>query len=189
MEIEHTAGANTVPNGAGPDWAAWLEAHGPGLLLYARSQTRNEEDAEDVLQTALVELVQVVESGKFRGTAEQWPAYVLRCIRHDAQDLGTQYGNRRELEHKMAEQERRYVEEKPWLTNPDDARQNSAAVERALLRLREDYMEIIILHVWHELTFRDIANILDAPLQTIATRYRAAMRDFRKLLEAENFNA
>ena len=188
MSSEQTIGQDSTQNGNKPDWAAWLDEHGPGLMLYARSQTRSEEDAEDVLQTALVELVQVVESGKFRGTPEQWRAYVLRCIRHDAQDLGTRYSNRRHLENRMAEQSNNIVEERPWLTHPDDAKQNSAAVERALLQLREDYMEIVILHIWHELTFREIAHITNAPLQTVATRYRAAMRDFRKLLENEHFN-
>lgn len=188
MKDERTAGTAPPHNGNKPDWAAWLDAHGPALLLYARSQTRNEEDAEDVMQTALVHLVQAVESGRFRGTQEQWHAYALRCIRHDAQDLGAQYGTRRKMEIKMAQQSRGFIEERPWLTNREDAQIDSAAVEKALLLLREDYMEIIILHVWQGLTFRDIGHILDAPLQTVATRYRAAMRDFRKLLENEHFN-
>ena len=44
-------------------WREWLEAHGGKLLLFARQQTRRAEDAEDVLQEALVKLSKKVEEG------------------------------------------------------------------------------------------------------------------------------
>ena len=30
-------------------WREWLSEHGPKLLLFARQQTRRQEDAEDIL--------------------------------------------------------------------------------------------------------------------------------------------
>jgi len=36
------------------NWNDWLGKHGPQLLLFARSQTRCEADAEDLLQEAVV---------------------------------------------------------------------------------------------------------------------------------------
>jgi RNA polymerase sigma-70 factor (ECF subfamily) len=35
-------------------WHQWLADHGAKLLLFARQQARNESDAEDILQEALV---------------------------------------------------------------------------------------------------------------------------------------
>ena len=34
------------------NWSAWLAEHSPKLMLFARTQTRSEADAEDVLQEA-----------------------------------------------------------------------------------------------------------------------------------------
>ena len=64
MKREPTDAAAGCRQGDAPDWAAWLDAHGARLLLYARQQTRTEADAEDLLQTALVQLVRTVEGGK-----------------------------------------------------------------------------------------------------------------------------
>ncbi len=35
------------------DWERWVLAHAPGLLLFARQQSRCEADAQDVVQEAL----------------------------------------------------------------------------------------------------------------------------------------
>ncbi|MFP6881950.1 MAG: sigma factor, partial [Roseibacillus sp.] len=42
-------------------WRDWLSEHGPKLLLFARQQTRRQEDAEDILQEALVKLAKKVD--------------------------------------------------------------------------------------------------------------------------------
>ena len=42
-------------------WGEWLRENGSRLLLFARQQTRRPEDAEDVLQEALVKLARKVE--------------------------------------------------------------------------------------------------------------------------------
>ena len=38
-----------------PNWTDWLITHGPSLLLFARTKTRREIDAEDLVQEAIVE--------------------------------------------------------------------------------------------------------------------------------------
>ena len=37
-------------------WKQWFATHGSRLLLFARQQTRTSEDAEDVLQEAMLRL-------------------------------------------------------------------------------------------------------------------------------------
>ena len=48
-------------------WRDWLAEHGPKLLLFARQQTRRAEDAEDILQEALVKLARKVDEKSFTG--------------------------------------------------------------------------------------------------------------------------
>ena len=52
------------------EWRDWLRAHGPKLLLFARQQSRSQEDAEDILQDAVVKLVNKVRKGEFVGGSE-----------------------------------------------------------------------------------------------------------------------
>ena len=44
-------------------WREWLREHGARLLLFARQQSRRQEDAEDILQEALVKLARKVSRG------------------------------------------------------------------------------------------------------------------------------
>ncbi len=48
MEDNSTMGQET------PDWGAWLDEHGPRLLLYARQRPRSLADAEDVYYFGIV---------------------------------------------------------------------------------------------------------------------------------------
>lgn len=79
------------PPGETAAWQAWLDAEGPGLLLYARQQTRHEADARDVFQEALAECWQ--RSGRrvagaaptgFDGEAEaaDTRAFVEKAVRN-----------------------------------------------------------------------------------------------------------
>lgn len=46
-------------------WDEWLREHASQLLLFARQQSRSPEDAEDILQDALVRLARKEASGEF----------------------------------------------------------------------------------------------------------------------------
>ena len=54
-----------------------------------------------------------------------------------------------------------------------------------LRRMRPDYAEVVVLHVWEELSFREIAEIVSENPATVASRYRAALRIFRQQLQEE----
>ena len=46
-------------------WREWLAEHGPRLVLFARQQSRSSEDAEDIVQDALVKLVEKLDAGDY----------------------------------------------------------------------------------------------------------------------------
>ena len=62
-------------------WDEWLREHASQLLLFARQQSRSPEDAEDILQDALVRLARKEASGEFVGGQEAWLSYVFASIR------------------------------------------------------------------------------------------------------------
>lgn len=167
-----------------PNWAEWLEENGNRLLLYARQQTRREADAEDVLQEALVQLVRAVESGSFEGGPEGWRAYVFTAIRH----LATDSGRREEVRRAYAAREQEHLSEGeevcPWLTSAADDDYLRQRVESLLHTLPSEFAEVLVLKIWGEHTFQEIADMTHTKLATVTSRYRYALQQLRRELEA-----
>ncbi len=164
------------------DWAAWLKEFGPRLFLYARQQARSEADAEDIMQEALVQLVRAVEGGSFNGERSKWPSYVYTAIRHLAMDRGrreeAQSRNLQRFRDGMEAEE--YPE--PWLQSSHDDEQLRLQMEALLRTLPGEFAEVVVLRIWGEHTFQQIADMTFTNLSTVTSRYRYAMQALRKKL-------
>ena len=57
-----------------------------------------------------------------------------------------------------------------------------AALAAAIARLPNEQREIVELKTSGQLTFREIAEVLDVPQGTVATRYRAALARLKEQL-------
>ncbi len=179
---EYPAAAPVGEAGAPVDWAAWLKEYGPRLFLYARQQARSDADAEDIMQDALVQLVRAVEGGSFMGDSSKWPGYAYSAIRHLAMDRG-----RREEAHSRHLQRFRegmgtpeYPE--PWLESSQDDELLRQQMEALLRSLPSEFAEVVVLRIWGEHTFQQIADMTFTNLSTVASRYRYAMQALRKKL-------
>jgi RNA polymerase sigma-70 factor (ECF subfamily) len=153
-------------------------------LLYARQQCRSEADAEDVLQDALVQLVHAVEGGSFTGTRDQWRAYDYTAIRHLAMDRGRREQVRRNYAAAQQEHMREGGEETPWLSSAADDEYLRARMESMLRNLAPEFAEVVVLHIWGEHTFQQIADMTGNKLATITSRYRYALQAMRRELES-----
>lgn len=167
------------------DWSIWLAENGAQLLLYARQQCRSEADAEDVLQEALVQLVHVVEGGSFTGTQEQWRAYAYSAIRHLAMDRGRREQVRRNYVVSQQEGMQEGEAETPWLRCAADDEYLRKKFEKLLHSLAPEFAEVVVLHIWGEHTFQQIADMTGNKLSTITSRYRYALKSMRKELESD----
>jgi len=148
-------------SGSSPNWTDWLIIHGPKLLLFARIQSRCEEDAEDLLQEAIVE-----SAGKNEGNPPDLPL-VYATIRRRAIDLA------RKNDRRIAREEA--ASEEPttcWFDNTIAQKENALLIDRAIKKMPEKYREVVTLRIWSGLTFAQIAEALDIPLNTAASRYR-----------------
>ncbi len=165
------------------DWSVWLAEYGPQLLLYARQQCRREADAEDVLQEALVQLVHAVEGGSFTGPRDQWRAYAYTAIRHLAMDKGRREQVRSNYAAAQQETLSEGAEETPWLSCAADDEYLRRRLEALLRKLAPEFAEVVVLHIWGEHTFQQIADMTGNKLSTITSRYRYALQSLRKELE------
>src|ERR1051325_9500967 len=65
-----------------------------------------------------------------------------------------------------------------------------ARLKQSLAALPEDQREVIVLHVWGELTFSQISELLGLSLNTAASRYRYALAKLKaSMCRKENLHA
>lgn len=82
----------------------------------------------------------------------------------------------------------RHVELEPdsaWFIPPDRDHSAERNVRRALQSLPEDQRQTVVLHIWGELTFAEIAEVLNVSPNTAASRYRYALEKLRELVGAQ----
>lgn len=157
-------------------WKSWFQLYGPKLLLCARQWTRSTADAEDVVQEAFV---------RFWRYQRQLPgepmALLVTSVRRAAFDLA-----RRETRRSAREEfANGGIEETvPLFQIPLEGDDRREAIERALQALPEEQRQVLVLKIWGELTFEQIAAELEIPPNTAASRYRYALAALRKELTA-----
>jgi RNA polymerase sigma-70 factor, ECF subfamily len=157
------------------DWDEWLGQYGPALLLFARQFSSGQADAEDLVQEAFIRF------WHFRNSAADPKAYLFSCLRNCALEL-----HRSERRLKAREQAVRM----PLISDAlfqkrmeDDERRG--AIEAALNVLPDEQREVVVMKIWGELTFPQIAEVLGVPVDTAASRYRYALQSLRGALSRE----
>lgn len=157
-------------------WKTWFQLYGPKLLLCARQWTRSVADAEDVVQDAFV---------RFWRHQRELPgepmALLITSVRRAACDLA-----RRETRRAAREEwaDGGIEDRAPIFQTSLEADDRREAVEAAMRRLPEEQREVLVLKVWAELTFEQIAGELEISPNTAASRYRYALAALRKELTA-----
>ena len=143
------------------------------MLLCARQWTRSQADAEDVVQEAFVRFWR-----HQRALGGEPLGLLLTSVRRAAFDLARRDSRRvaREDLATLAAEEASHFEP---TANGDD---RALAMEAAIGRLPPAQREILVLKIWGELTFEQIAAQLDLSPNTAASRYRYALAALRKEL-------
>ncbi len=155
----------------GPTWLDELyRQYRRPLFLTAWNILRCSSLAEDAVHSAFVRLAEL------RKPPRGPKLYAFRAVRNAAVDLSRNRARRRE-------------EPMGLEPSPPSAELKSSdnellmAVSAALDQLDDAAREIVELHLHSGLTFREIASVLEEPLQTIASRYRRALEKLRQSTE------
>ena len=153
-----------------PIWKAWFAKHGARLLLFARQQARCSDDAEDLVQEAFVRIWRL-----YGHTGEVSPSLVYRAIRRLAIDWARSLDSRKRREEKISH-------DTPFASSFDrglERDERRDVLLQAVDRLPPEQKEVLTLKIWAELTFDEIARTLDLSLNTVASRYRYALRKLK----------
>ena len=169
---------------AGSAWREWLDEHAPRLLLFARQQTRSQEDAQDILQDALVKLVKKLQDGTFSGGQEAWMPYLYTALRRLAIDVGRRDDRRRRREDLVSTDSvfQQGEVEHPWFESDSSDDEVRVQIEAGLKELPPKFAEVIVMKIWGERTFAQIGEALEISPNTAASRYRYGLEALKKKL-------
>lgn len=142
----------------------FYEESAQALFTYALALTRCPETAEDAVHDAVCRLLER------RALPAALRPYAFRCVRNAAID---------------ARRRRRPAEPLGILDleRCDDASFSRALfseIERLLFGLPQDEMEAVVLRLVDGLTFREIAEVKQAPQNTVASWYRRGLARLRE---------
>jgi RNA polymerase sigma-70 factor (ECF subfamily) len=137
------------------------------LFTCALAVTCRRDLAEDAVHDAFIRLLRLEEAPR------SLKAYVFKSVRNAAIDLV-----RKEARTVATEEHRRF----DWVSTPrEEAECNEfkGQVSEALMTLSDNERETIVQHLYADLTFREIAELRETSVNTVASWYRRGVAKLR----------
>lgn len=153
------------------DWKVCFAEAAPGLVLFARQFVRSVADAEDIVQDAFVRFWRKQHSIQNR-------ALLFATVRSISLDL-LRRDARRARREADAWADSEQATPAPQFDAVTEAQRVLAA---AVDLLPAEQREVLVMKIWNELTFAEIASVLGISQNTAASRYRYALAALKKNL-------
>jgi RNA polymerase sigma-70 factor, ECF subfamily len=151
------------------NWKVCFAELAPGLVLFARQFVRTTADAEDIVQDAFVRFWRKEHSIQNRGLLyETVRSVALDLLRRDARRARREANAALDMEQTTAP---------PQFDFDDESQKELAA---AIDRLPGEQREVLVMKIWNELTFAEIAEALSISQNTAASRYRYALSALKR---------
>ncbi len=144
-----------------------LDEHGARLVLYAQQRCTT---PEDVVQEAFVGLV------RQQPTPFDAVAWLYRAVRNGA--ISASRSSSRRTRHETTAAEAR----PGWFTATHGERLDAAAARAALEGLPIELRETVVLRLWSDLSFDEIAKLTETSTSTAHRRYAQGLNTLRDLL-------
>lgn len=149
------------------------------LLRFAVTITRNQHDAEDALQATLV---RVASNPRLLSRADSPWSYLLQMVRNEALLILRKKKRVFSLSNLCDLFTRRSVDEV-------EQEETYRAIWLALRQLPTEQSVVVVLKIWEEMTFAEVAQVVDVTPSTAASRYRYALAKLARLLGQEETEA
>lgn len=152
-----------------------------GLYSYALVLTRNPAEAEDLVQETYIRAIQAMERLRPDSNMKGWLFRILRNVwlnhlrklRNGPQMVGIEVDNR--AANNVVEPSR---DSHDLYVSKVEAEQVRAAIQE----LPVNFREIILLREYEDLSYQEIASVMDCPIGTVMSRLARARARLRELL-------
>ncbi|MEP3481213.1 MAG: sigma-70 family RNA polymerase sigma factor [Fuerstiella sp.] len=151
--------------------------HSAALLLVAKGHCASVFPglAEDCVQDAFIKLANQTPA------PDSAVAWLMKCVRTTSIDAIRAHQRRTLRETEAAGESANWFESSS-LASRDDA----AELQQALLQLDRETRDIVIGHLWNEMTFRQLANVIDLSSATIHRRYEQGLQQLKQLMTSSH---
>lgn len=148
----------------------WNE-HAAALVLLARTYG---EAAEDCVQEAFIRLA-------IQEPIPQSPAaWLFRVVRNEAVTQMRSQQRRRDRESRVAR------DRPQWLESPsftEDGWGDVDEIQRGLAALEDTIRDVVVAHIWGNMTFREIAEAFDISRAKAHRCYQQGIHDLQRLMQ------
>ncbi|HZZ45222.1 MAG TPA: RNA polymerase sigma factor [Tepidisphaeraceae bacterium] len=152
--------------------ASWYAAYASPLLLYARQFAG--PLAEDIVHESFVQLLSQTKE------PDNVKAWLYKTVRNAALTSLRSSSRRQNRERRASESQTGW-----FLPRPDDLIDASAA-QTALDTLPHDQRETILLRIFAQCSFAEIADLTVTPLSTVYDRYKTGLSRLKQTLESSS---
>lgn len=169
-----------IPHGPPAVEAAGIE-HIDGLYSYALVLTRNRSEAEDLVQETYVRAIGAMGRLRTGSNVKSWLFTILRNIWFN------QLRQQRTARLVAIDEEENTTDIAETAKDPYAfyvSKMEHELVREAIQQLPVDFREIILLREFEELSYQEIATVLDCPAGTVMSRLARARAKLRTLLSA-----
>jgi len=160
-------------------WKEWLAGNGPRLLLFARGWGKTREDAEDLVQEAVLKMWHYQQEENRGGGPPDLPL-VFSTIRFAGLML-----HRSEKRRKKREESIVYLNDfqDVWLDPVVEEDEEAVLLRDAVQGLSVKLREVVVMKTWGGLTFAQISEMLAISPNTAASRYRYALEQLAQSMK------
>jgi len=117
--------------------------------------------------------LKLLEKGSLSQVVDK-KAYLFACVRNAALN-----------DSKLGDRNTPLEPDSAWFRPPDRDYTGEQNLRRALEALPNEQRQVMVLHIWGELTFSQISDLLGLSSNTVASRYRYALAKLRDSMFAK----
>lgn len=151
--------------------------HRDSAYNFARWLTRNDNDAEDIVQDAFLRAFKFF--GGFRGgDSKSWLLAIVKNVFYTKFSVSKKFD-------KIISMENNPVQISTDSTNPEIIylrKENAGIIKDAIENLPLEFREVIILREMEDLSYKEISDILQIPAGTVMSRLARARKNLYLML-------
>lgn len=167
-----------IQNGDRDAFSKVYHEYFPGMCNFAFTITKREDEAKELVQDVFFSIWSKREAWQPKGSIR---SYLYKAVKNRALDS---------LKHQKVERKWEQTIRNMYYSNiqsPEDDFCNSELaniIEESINKLPERRKMIFLLSREHDLTYKDIANVLEISIKTVETQMGRALKSLRKILTA-----
>ena len=165
-----------VKNGDGPAFEIIVRLHYRGAYSLALRFMKDHGGADDVVQDSFVKAFNAI--GSFRGESS-FKSWLFRIVSNTAKNA---------LRSRHERNRAAFEEEDLGSVHGDfsglERAQTSEILRVAIQRLPERQREALELRIFEDMSFKEVAEVMDSPFDTAKANFRHAVLNLKKILQA-----